>query len=407
MMAASRVKGARPPAVRVEPPMLPAARGAAKVCLILLECSPAIASHFAHLPGLIRELSRHVQVAVVVQQGDPGTAVPGAEVTIVQRAGSHARRALELARILWSLRRLGYRTVFVRISVSAAVVAGLLARLARMRVMYWHCGQQWPPTPSGAAARMARWRETMTQAIAFRLCHRLVTGPSVMARYYATRFGVPAGKILVACNDIDLSASTEAMNRWTPSEARESLNIPVECPVVLFIGRVSPLKGGEYLVPLVSRLKEGVPEVLLIVAGDVHRPGFEEEIRRAGVEDHIRLLGPVANPHVARLHRAADVFILPSNGEGFPRTLLEAMAFGTPFVAFAAGGVSEIVGSDLQDWVTDVGDLDGMADRVTRLLRSPRERARQSAFSRLRVPQFDTPRVARELAALLVQEGAS
>jgi len=377
-----------------------------QVCLVLPECSATAASHFAHLPRLVRELSEHVQVAVVAQRGARDATVPGSTTTVVQRAGGPARRALELAGILWRLRGLGYRTVFVRISISGVVVASVLARLAGMRVMYWHSGQQWPSALTGAGARLTRWRQTIAQSVAFRLCHRLVTGPSTMAAYYATQFGVPREKILLASNDIDVTASDAAVHQWTVAEARGLLDIPPTRPVVVFIGRVSGLKGGQYLVPLAARLKAAEPEVLVVVAGDVHRAGFKDEIDRAGVAHNVRVLGPIANPDVALLHRAADVFVLPSNAEGFPRALLEAMAFGTPSVAFAAGGVREILGADCTEWVTEIGDVAGMADRVLRLLRSRDERARLSTAVRVRVLAFDTPRVARELAALFTREAA-
>lgn len=368
-----------------------------RVCLVLPECSATAASHFAHLPRLVRELSQHIQIAVVAQRGAREAVVPGSTTTVVQTAGGHARRALELAGILWHLRGLGYRTIFVRISISGVVVASVLARLAGMRVIYWHSGQQ---------GSRARWRQRLAQSIAFRLCHRLVTGPSTMAAYYATQFGVPREKILLASNDIDVTASDAAVHQWTVAEARRSLDISPERPVVLFIGRVSALKGGQYLVPLAARLRASEPEVLLVVAGDIHRPGFKDEIDRAGVAYNLRVLGPIANPDVAMLHRAADVFVLPSNAEGFPRALLEAMAFGTPAVAFAAGGVPEILGADFKEWVTEIGDVPGMADRVLQLLRSREERSRLSVAARLRVQVFDTPRVARELAALFAKEAA-
>ncbi|MER3486106.1 MAG: glycosyl transferase, partial [Chloroflexota bacterium] len=71
----------------------------------------------------------------------------------------------------------------------------------------------------------------------------------------------------------------------------------------------------------------------------------------------------------------ADVFMMPSLEEGFPRVLLEAMATGVPFVAVDVGGVRDILSPHQQRCVVPARDCDAFATRLVELLNDPQERA--------------------------------
>jgi glycosyltransferase involved in cell wall biosynthesis len=112
------------------------------------------------------------------------------------------------------------------------------------------------------------------------------------------------------------------------------------------------------------------------------------------------MLGAISHERVRRLYAGADIFIMPSYTEGFPRVLLEAMAMGVPIASTNVGGVREIVPSAYHSRLADRERPSELADAVDELLGDPGT-ARELAAEGLRwVQRFDAPSIARQLAAL-------
>ena len=95
-----------------------------------------------------------------------------------------------------------------------------------------------------------------------------------------------------------------------------------------------------------------VPNAHLIVAGDGPlRVELEREMNKLSVRDNVHFLGSVPRAKVHDLYQATDIFIMPSEEEGSPHSLIEAMAYGIPFVAFDVGGVRETATEALSKYV--------------------------------------------------------
>jgi D-inositol-3-phosphate glycosyltransferase len=121
-------------------------------------------------------------------------------------------------------------------------------------------------------------------------------------------------------------------------------------PLVLFVGRIQPLKGLDVAVAALALLRVAIPGVGMVVVGGPSGPAGDEEhrsIRRQvaalGLSSMIELRPPVAHHRLAEYYRAADVLLLPSRSESFGLVAAEAQACGLPVVATRVGGLAHVV----------------------------------------------------------------
>jgi D-inositol-3-phosphate glycosyltransferase len=129
--------------------------------------------------------------------------------------------------------------------------------------------------------------------------------------------------------------------------ARAALGLP-KGPIVLFVGRIQPLKGVELAICSFARLER--PDATMVIVGGPSGPEGEAELQRItdlvaaeGLADQVRFVP--AQPHflLSSYYRAADVCVIPSRSESFGLVALEAAASGTPVVAAAVGGLRTLV----------------------------------------------------------------
>ncbi|MEJ2848708.1 glycosyltransferase [Nocardioides sp. CCNWLW212] len=158
--------------------------------------------------------------------------------------------------------------------------------------------------------------------------------------------------------------------------ARADLGIAPDVPVALCLARLAPPKRHDLLVEAWQRVP--APAVLLVAGDGEHRDRVEEQVRAAGLEHRVRLLGQRRD--VARLLAAADVLVLPSDREGLPMTVLEAMAAGVPVVASAVGGLRSLDARTVE--LVAPGSPAALADGLLRVLGSASQRAEMAARGR-------------------------
>lgn len=361
------------------------------LCYVLPRYDPDTDEHVYHLYAFLAALAERVPLEVVVDGARDVPRIPGARRVVAARGGI-ARRAAGLLVALAAARRRGCRRFYVHYSLLGGLWAGLLARLTGGRAFFWHCGLVamffQPPTRSRAALAAWLFRELPLRLV-LRLVHHLVTGTSGMADYYTRTFGLPCERILVVPNEIDVRRFAAASR----ADVRAALGAG-DCEVVLFVHRLSERKGAGLLPQIVAEVTAARPRALFVIAGDgPMRPVVEAALAARGLAERVRFLGAVPNRRVPALYAAADLFIMPSLEEGFPRVLLEAMASGTPFVASAVGGVPEICAPEHAPWLVPPGDVAAFAAAVVAALGDPEARARLAAVGRAHVRRFDLPAV--------------
>jgi D-inositol-3-phosphate glycosyltransferase len=147
-------------------------------------------------------------------------------------------------------------------------------------------------------------------------------------------------------------------------------------PLLLFVGRIEPLKGLDVAVETLACL-ESPDAVLLVVGGAKGRSGEEEEqrirrlARQLDVADRVRFVDPQPHHLLSTYYRAADVVVVPSRSESFGLVALEAAACGTPVVAAAVGGLRTLVEHGKTGFLIEERDPQSYATHVSKIVDDP------------------------------------
>ncbi|HQR50243.1 MAG TPA: glycosyltransferase [Methylophilaceae bacterium] len=158
---------------------------------------------------------------------------------------------------------------------------------------------------------------------------------------------------------------------------RQRYGIPLDRPVLLFVGRVAHEKNIGFLLRMMAQLRQARPDALLVIAGE--GPALEAvrgEALALGLQDNIRFLGYLdRKTELNDCYRAADVFVFSSCTETQGLVLLEAMAQGVPVVAIAEMGTKSILREGEGALIAPL-DEEAFAARVKQLLGDPALRKR-------------------------------
>jgi teichuronic acid biosynthesis glycosyltransferase TuaC len=153
--------------------------------------------------------------------------------------------------------------------------------------------------------------------------------------------------------------------------ARRALHLPSDLPLLLWVGRLTPVKGLPVLLESLKRLQnEGVSVLTCLVGSGEQAQSLRADIKRHGLETAVRLVGSIPHDQLPDWYRAADLTVLPSLSEGVPNVLLESIACGTPFAASDVGGISEIATPGL-DRLVPAGDAPALAAAIRSHLAAP------------------------------------
>jgi D-inositol-3-phosphate glycosyltransferase len=165
------------------------------------------------------------------------------------------------------------------------------------------------------------------------------------------------------------------------AQARAELDLP-STPLLLFVGRLQPLKGPEVAIAALAHAVRCVPEVVgdahLVLVGGPSGAGSDDHTRRLrhlaerlDVADRVRFVPAQPHDRLARYYAAADVVLMPSRSESFGLVALEAQSCGTPVVASAVGGLRAVVVDGRTGFLVPGHEPAAFADRVLAILADP------------------------------------
>jgi L-malate glycosyltransferase len=147
---------------------------------------------------------------------------------------------------------------------------------------------------------------------------------------------------------------------------------PSDSLSVLFLANLYPRKGIYTLLEAFEAVAAAIPRCRLDIAGDgPEADGVRRKIAAMQSRARIRMIGAVSRDQVAEVMRSCAVFCVPSHGEPFGLTALEAMACGKPVVATDAGGLAYLVDAPRGGRKVPVGDADALATALIEILREP------------------------------------
>ena len=191
-------------------------------------------------------------------------------------------------------------------------------------------------------------------------------------------YGAHASRIAT----IPCGVDTDLFTPGDRAEARRRLELD-DRPVLLWVGRIAPIKGLDTLLDTVARLREAGRDMrLLVVGGEADEPtnGHETSLRwriaALGLGESVRFVGPQPQSVLPLYYAAAEVTVLPSYYESFGMVALEAMACGSPVIASRVGGLVTTVRDGVTGFLVPDGDVEALAERIETLVGDPELRWR-------------------------------
>ena len=184
-------------------------------------------------------------------------------------------------------------------------------------------------------------------------------------------------------------------------QARRALDLPSRGPLLLFVGRIQPLKGLAVAVRTLAALIEDHPDAHLVVVGGPSGPQGDSEVARVhslvdslGLGEHVFFVPPRLHELLSTYYRAADVCLVPSRSESFGLVALEAAACGTPVVASDVGGLRSLIDHGRTGYLVEDPSPEAFAGRVRQILAEPLLAERLSTGSVLRARRYTWARAA-------------
>lgn len=227
---------------------------------------------------------------------------------------------------------------------------------------------------------------------------------TVEAHQIATLYGMDEDRIELVPLGVDRAYFAPG---YRP-QARRALGLPGDKPMLLFVGRIQPLKALDAAVCALANSRHD--DAFLVVVGGPSGAQGRQELQRIhdlvdslGLTDRVVFRPPQPHELLSTYYRAADVCIVPSRSESFGLVALEAAACGTPVVAAAVGGLRTLVSHGHTGFLVERREAAAFALYVDEVLSNPLLAAEFSANAAERARRYTWPATAAKLQALYAE----
>lgn len=282
--------------------------------------------------------------------------------------------------------RVLYRTEAARGALAfLGVVARDISLIARSDIIYcghmnlaplaWLLGRLVGRPVLGALYGIEAWSPSRRKAMS--IAARSLDQYYAISSYTRERFsawsGVPQERIALLPNAIHL----ENYGLGPKPDALIARLGLRDRRVLLTFGRLvsrERAKGFDEVLAVLPSLIRDYPNIAYVIAGEGdYRASLEAEVKRLGLVNYVTFTGFVEESEKADLYRLADLYVMPSRGEGFGFVFLEAMACGIPVVASAADGSRDAVRDGMLGAIVDPGDPVALLEAIHNGLRRPKQ----------------------------------
>ena len=230
----------------------------------------------------------------------------------------------------------------------------------------------------------------------------LIASTDIEAKQLINLYDADPGRVEVVHPGVDLTV----FRPRDVVESRRRLGLPEDAHVVLFAGRLQPLKAPDVLLRAVALLLDETPElrthlVVPVVGGPSgsgleHPEALAELAESLGIADVVRFVPPVPPGELALWVAAASVVAVPSYNESFGLVAAEAQAAGTPVVAAAVGGLTTVIADGESGVLLETHEPAAWASALRRVLLDDSYRARLAQGARARGGAFSWERTAEQ-----------
>ena len=209
-------------------------------------------------------------------------------------------------------------------------------------------------------------------------------------RQFRRLYGDPAGRIEIVPPAVEHAFFAPGDR----SGARRAVGLPLDRPIVLFVGRIQPLKAPDLAIRALAALTSHPTAMLVIVGGasgvdgDAQATAARGLAEELGVSERVRFVAPQPHHILSSWYRSADLVVVPSRSESFGLVALEAAACGIPVVASAVGGLLNIVHDGVTGWLVEGRDPHRYARAMAQILDDRTGAAAMGAAAAVRARRF-------------------
>jgi len=216
-------------------------------------------------------------------------------------------------------------------------------------------------------------------------------------------YGADPSRVEIVAPGVDHAFFAPGQRR----QARRAIGLPEDGRMLLFVGRIQPLKGLEVAIRALGELAPRCPDAFLVVVGGPSGPSGQAEVDRMhalvatlGLDDRVRFVPPQAHELLSTFYRAADVTVVPSRSESFGLVALEAAACGIPVVASAVGGLTSLVDDGRTGFLVEGRAASDFAAAIAAILQDPVLAADLGRRAAIRARSYTWSIAAQRLCAL-------